>query len=67
MIPRALKGSIKWDAWNGVQKVIVMTFSENGIGQKEYHVVFVCHSLGGLIAKQIVVTRHDQFSKTERV
>jgi len=20
MIPRAFKGSIKWDAWNGVQK-----------------------------------------------
>jgi hypothetical protein len=44
-----------------------MTFQESGIGQNGCHVVFVCHSLGGLIAKQIVVTGHHQFSNDKRV
>lgn len=52
----------------GESLVQSMTFQENGIGQNDYHVVFVCHhSLGGLIAKQIVVIGHHQFSNDKKV
>jgi len=51
----------------GERLVQSMTSQENGIGQNDYPVVFVCHSLGGLIAKEIVVRGHHQFSNNERV
>ncbi|KAG0578369.1 hypothetical protein KC19_4G017700 [Ceratodon purpureus] len=40
---------------------------EVGIGQKDCPVVFVCHGLGGLIAKQIVISGHRGFSKDRKV
>ena len=38
-----------------------------GIGQRNRPVVFVCHSLGGLVAKQIVVTGYRHFRQDEKV
>jgi hypothetical protein len=38
-----------------------------GIGQRNRPVVFVCHSLGGLVAKQIVVTGYHHFRQDEKV
>ncbi len=52
---------------SGETLVQSMTSPESGIGQNGCPVVFVCHSLGGLIAKQIVVTGHCQFSNVKRV
>jgi hypothetical protein len=37
----------------GESLVHLMTSQESGIGQNNYHVVFVCHSLGGLIASKL--------------
>jgi triacylglycerol esterase/lipase EstA (alpha/beta hydrolase family) len=51
----------------GESLVQSMTSQESGIGQNDHPVVFVCHSLGGLIAKQIVVVGHHQFSNDKRV
>jgi len=52
---------------SGETLVQSMTSQESGIGQNNCPVVFVCHCLGGLIAKQIVVRGHHEFSNDKRV
>jgi hypothetical protein len=44
-----------------------MVFSGVGIGQDGCPVVFVCHCLGGLIAKKIIVLGHEHFKGDERI
>ncbi|KAG0608147.1 hypothetical protein M758_8G082400 [Ceratodon purpureus] len=44
-----------------------MVFSGVDIGQHGCPVVFVCHCLGGLIAKQIVVLGHERFKGDKRI
>jgi hypothetical protein len=51
----------------GESLVQEMTLGGVDIGQKGCPVVFVGHGLGGLIAKQIVISGHHLFSKDERV
>ncbi|KAG0570311.1 hypothetical protein KC19_6G153100 [Ceratodon purpureus] len=36
------------------------------VGQRGCPIVFVCHSLGGLVAKQIVLIAHTKFSKERK-
>jgi hypothetical protein len=38
-----------------------------GIGQNGVPVVFVCHGIGGLVAKQIVVSGKHRFAKNAKV
>jgi hypothetical protein len=51
----------------GESLVQEMTLGGVDIGQNDCPVVFVGHSLGGLIAKQIVISGHRQISTDERV
>ncbi|KAG0564114.1 hypothetical protein KC19_8G084000 [Ceratodon purpureus] len=44
-----------------------MVFSGVDIGQHGCPVVFVCHCLGGLIAKEIVVLGHERFKGDKRI
>lgn len=51
----------------GESLVQEMTLKGVDIGQKDCPVVFVGHCLGGLIAKQIVISGHCHFSTDKRV
>jgi triacylglycerol esterase/lipase EstA (alpha/beta hydrolase family) len=51
----------------GESLVQEMTLGGVDIGQNDCPVVFVGHSLGGLIARQIVISGHRQISTDERV
>ncbi|KAG0563835.1 hypothetical protein KC19_8G062900 [Ceratodon purpureus] len=44
-----------------------MVFSGVDIGQHGCPVIFVCHCLGGLIAKKIVVLGHERFKGDKRI
>ncbi|KAG0604013.1 hypothetical protein M758_10G137000 [Ceratodon purpureus] len=44
-----------------------MVFPGVGIGQNGCLVVFVCHDVGGLIAKQIVVMAHEKFQTNTEI
>ncbi|KAG0564104.1 hypothetical protein KC19_8G083000 [Ceratodon purpureus] len=51
----------------GESLVQEMVFSGVDIGQHGCPVVFVCHCLGGLIAKEIVVLGHERFKGDKRI
>ncbi|KAG0604254.1 hypothetical protein M758_10G157100 [Ceratodon purpureus] len=52
---------------DGESLVQQMVFPEVGIGQNGCPVVWVCHCLGGLVAKQIVVMGHDNFRRDKKI
>ncbi|KAG0560197.1 hypothetical protein KC19_10G161400 [Ceratodon purpureus] len=52
---------------DGESLVQQMVFRDVGIGQNGCPVVWVCHCLGGLVAKQIVVMGHDNFRRDKKI
>jgi hypothetical protein len=67
---RALKSSSSetMDLYPCVETLVQeIVLSGVGIGQDGCPVVFVCHCLGGLIAKNIIVLGHERFKENKRI
>jgi hypothetical protein len=57
-------GNVDGYAWG---ETLVQEMVENAhIGQDKHPVVFACHSLGGLIVKEIVIIAHNTFRMNEK-